>query len=138
MVSIIGRLSGPKGDVCYRLLTECLDTQTSDVRVITGSAMTERFAGLQNQVAFVGYSANVQQVMSESDLVIGAGRVAMKALMCGRPTLAVGEASCVGLVDSSNLDAAMACNIGDIGSNNLAIGFSSVAGLVPNCSVCRH
>lgn len=138
VVSIIGRLSGPKGDLCYRLLTECLDTQAYDVQVITGSAMTERFAGLQNQVAFVGYSANVQQVMAESDLVIGAGRVAMEALMCGRPTLAVGEASCVGLVDSSNLDAAMACNFGDIGPQNLAIDFSSIAGLVAQGVAQRH
>lgn len=130
VVSIIGRLSGPKGDLCFKLLTECLDTEKYDVRVITGSAMTDRFAGLQNRVSFMGYSAHVQQVMAESDLVIGAGRVAIEALMCGRPTLAIGEASCVGLVDNDNLDAAMACNFGDIGPKNLAIDFSTIAGLV--------
>ena len=138
VVSLVGRLTGPKGDLCYRLLTECIDTHAYDVRVITGSAMTERFAGLQERVSFVGYSADVQQVMAESDLVIGAGRVAIEALMCGRPTLAVGEANCVGLVDSSNLAAAMACNFGDIGPANLAIDFSTIAGLVEQGVAQRH
>lgn len=130
VVTIIGRLTGPKGDLCYRLLTECLDTSRYEVRVLSGSSMTERFQALQHQVAFLGYRSDVQQVMAESDLVIGAGRVAIEALLCGRPTLAIGEASCVGLVDEHNLAHAMANNFGDIGPQNLDIDFTTMADTV--------
>ena len=138
VVSIIGRLTGPKGDLCYRLLTECIDPQVYDVRVITGSSMPERFKALRESVSFVGYSTKIQQVMAESDLVIGAGRVAIEALMCGRPTLAVGEATCIGLVDRHNLAAAIACNFGDIGPKQLDITFSHIAGLVVQGVQQRH
>ncbi|MGT0150645.1 hypothetical protein ACT691_19305 [Vibrio metschnikovii] len=99
MVTIVGRLTGPKGELCYRLLTECIDTQRYHVKVITGSAMTERFRALQDKVKFPGYTTNVAGIMASSDLVIGAGRVAIESLLCGRPTLIIGEASCVGLID---------------------------------------
>lgn len=138
VVSIIGRLTGPKGDLCHQLLTECIDTNAYDVRVITGSSMTERFEQLRGHVSFLGYSANVRQVMAESDLVIGAGRVAIEALLCGRPTLAIGEATCVGLVDEENLEAAMASNFGDIGPARLAIDFSTIGHWVAQGVRQRH
>lgn len=130
VVTIVGRLTGPKGELCYRLLTECIDTQRYHVRVITGSAMTERFRTLQDKVEFPGYTTNVAGIMASSDLVIGAGRVAIESLLCGRPTLAIGEASCVGLIDEKNLPLAMASNFGDIGPKDLDIDFSLIADLV--------
>lgn len=140
VISIIGRLSGPKGELCYRLLTECLDLERYQVQVITGTPLTERFSALQDKVSFPGYSANVEQVMAQSDLVIGAGRVAMEALLCGRPTLAIGEASCVGIIELDNLNQAMATNFGDIGPQDLAIDFQQIPALIeqglsqPHCA----
>ncbi|EEY46420.1 polysaccharide deacetylase family protein [Vibrio mimicus] len=140
VISIIGRLSGPKGELCYRLLTECLDLDRYQVQVITGTPLTERFSALQDKVSFPGYSANVEQVMAQSDLVIGAGRVAMEALLCGRPTLAIGEASCVGIIELDNLNQAMATNFGDIGPRDLAIDFQQIPALIeqglsqPHCA----
>ncbi|HGF7478565.1 TPA: polysaccharide deacetylase family protein [Vibrio mimicus] len=130
VISIIGRLSGPKGELCYRLLTECLDLDRYQVQVITGTPLSERFTTLQDKVSFPGYSANVEHVMAQSDLVIGAGRVAMEALLCGRPTIAIGEASCVGIIELDNLDKAMATNFGDIGPKDLAINFQQIPALI--------
>jgi peptidoglycan/xylan/chitin deacetylase (PgdA/CDA1 family) len=78
----------------------------------------------------VGYTDDVPAMLGEADLVIGAGRVAMEALLCGRPTLAIGEATCIGIVDENNVDEAMATNFGDIGPVDLDIDFTQIAALV--------
>lgn len=140
VVTIVGRLSGPKGELCYRLLDECLDADKYDIRVVTGSKFESRFEKFTSTVNFVGYTDDVPAMLGEADLVIGAGRVAMEALLCGRPTLAIGEASCIGIVDESNADNAMATNFGDIGPVDLDIDFAQITALVekglstPHCS----
>ncbi|WP_104400994.1 polysaccharide deacetylase family protein [Vibrio penaeicida] len=126
VISVIGRLTGPKGDLCYRLLSECLDFNLYDIRVVSGSEPDERFDSFKEKVNFTGYTNNVPKMLKESDLVIGAGRVAMESLLCGRPTLAVGEAISIGLVTSDNLPHAMATNFGDIGPKVLDIDFPAL------------
>ncbi|CCO48812.1 putative Glycosyltransferase fused with Polysaccharide deacetylase [Vibrio nigripulchritudo SOn1] len=130
VITIIGRLSGPKGDLCYQLLKECLDTDKYHVKVVTGSEVTERFKPFTEMVEFTGYTNDVVSMLTQSDLVIGAGRVAMESLLCGRPTLAVGEASLVGLVNQENIKTAMSTNFGDIGPKDLDIDFTQVPALV--------
>lgn len=126
IVCIIGRLTGPKGELCYRLLDECLDSKKYHIRVISGSQIEERFKRFKPHVEFVGYCKDVPSIMAQSDLVIGAGRVAMESLLCGRPTLAIGEAKSIGLIDESNIERAIATNFGDIGPKDLDIDFSIV------------
>ncbi|WP_414931736.1 polysaccharide deacetylase family protein [Vibrio europaeus] len=126
IVTIIGRLTGPKGDLCYRLLDECLDTNSYNVKVVSGSKVESRFDKFRQRTEFCGYSNDVASVLATSDLVIGAGRVAMESLLCGRPTLAIGEAKAIGLVDESNIKEAMTSNFGDIGPKDLDIDFSSI------------
>jgi peptidoglycan/xylan/chitin deacetylase (PgdA/CDA1 family)/UDP-N-acetylglucosamine:LPS N-acetylglucosamine transferase len=130
VITIIGRLSGPKGDLCYQLLKECLDTDKYHVKVVTGSEFTERFKPFTETVEFTGYTNDVVSMLAQSDLVIGAGRVVMESLLCGRPTLAVGEASLVGLVNQENIKTAMSTNFGDIGPKDLDIDFTQVPALV--------
>ncbi|SEG70096.1 polysaccharide deacetylase family protein [Vibrio hangzhouensis] len=130
VITIVGRLTGPKGDLCYRLLDECLDSDKYDIRVVTGSKFESRFEKFTSTVNFVGYTNDVPKMLSEADLVIGAGRVAMESLLCGRPTLAIGEAKCIGIVDDSNVSEAMASNFGDIGPKDLDIDFSGIASMV--------
>lgn len=126
LIMIVGRLTGPKGDVCYRLLDEVIDLERYQVQVISGSQVTERFARFQNQVAFVGYVQDIPARMQQADLVIGAGRVAMEALLCGRPTLAIGEAKAIGIITAENLPQALASNFGDIGPKDLDIDFPAL------------
>ncbi|MFA7821905.1 polysaccharide deacetylase family protein [Aeromonas dhakensis] len=126
VIAIIGRLSGPKGELCYRLLDEVLDLDAYQVKVVSGSQLPERFVRFRDRVDFVGYVEDVPALMAQCDLVIGAGRVAMEALLCGRPAFAIGEAKAIGLVTGQNLDEALASNFGDIGPRDLAIDFAAL------------
>ncbi|MFQ2150453.1 polysaccharide deacetylase family protein [Aeromonas jandaei] len=127
-IAIIGRLSGPKGELCYRLLDEVLDLDACKVRIVSGTRVPERFARFQDRAEFVGYVDDVPALLAGCDLVIGAGRVAMEALLCGRPAFAIGEAKAIGLVTEQNLDEALASNFGDIGPKDLAIDFAALKG----------
>ncbi|MFQ2063267.1 polysaccharide deacetylase family protein [Aeromonas veronii] len=126
VIAIIGRLSGPKGELCYRLLDEVLDLDACKVRIVSGTKVPERFARFEGRAEFVGYVDDVPALLASCDLVIGAGRVAMEALLCGRPAFAIGEAKAVGLVTELNLDDALASNFGDIGPKDLAIDFAAL------------
>ncbi|WP_421213777.1 polysaccharide deacetylase family protein [Aeromonas dhakensis] len=126
VIAIVGRLSGPKGELCYRLLDEVLDLDACQVKVVSGSQLPERFVRFRDRVDFVGYVEDVPALMAQCDLVIGAGRVAMEALLCGRPAFAIGEAKAIGLVTGQNLDEALASNFGDIGPKDLAIDFAAL------------
>lgn len=126
VIAIIGRLSGPKGELCYRLLDEVLDLDACKVRIVSGTKVPERFARFEDRAEFVGYVDDVPVLLAGCDLVIGAGRVAMEALLCGRPAFAIGEAKAIGLVTERNLDEALASNFGDIGPQDLAIDFAAL------------
>ncbi|MFU7711277.1 polysaccharide deacetylase family protein [Aeromonas veronii] len=126
VIAIIGRLSGPKGELCYRLLDEVLDLDACKVRIVSGTKVPERFARFEGRAEFVGYVDDVPALLASCDLVIGAGRVAMEALLCGRPAFAIGEARAIGLVTERNLDEALASNFGDIGPKDLAIDFAAL------------
>ncbi|MFE8712324.1 polysaccharide deacetylase family protein [Aeromonas allosaccharophila] len=128
VIAIIGRLSGPKGELCYRLLDEVLELDACRVRIVSGTKVPERFARFEDRAEFVGYVDDVPALLAGSDLVIGAGRVAMEALLCGRPAFAIGEAKAIGLVTEQNLDEALASNFGDIGPKDLAIDFVALKG----------
>lgn len=128
VIAIIGRLSGPKGELCYRLLDEILDLDACKVRIVSGTKVPERFARFEGRAEFVGYVDDVPALLAGCDLVIGAGRVAMEALLCGRPAFAIGEAKAIGLVTERNLGEALASNFGDIGPKDLAIDFAALKG----------
>nr|WP_202411382.1 polysaccharide deacetylase family protein [Aeromonas veronii] len=128
VIAIIGRLSGPKGELCYRLLDEVLDLDACKVRIVSGTKVPERFARFEGRAEFVGYVDDVPALLASCDLVIGAGRVAMEALLCGRPAFAIGEARAIGLVTEQKLDDALASNFGDIGPKDLAIDFAALKG----------
>ncbi|MDO4690129.1 MAG: polysaccharide deacetylase family protein [Fusobacterium sp.] len=118
VVSIIGRLSGPKGDVAYDILNifsqqKLLDTYK--VRVIGGKDIPKRFLPLKKEgIEFLGYIPDIQEKILSSDIIIGAGRVAMEAILNKVPVIAVGETEYLGLVQNNNLEMAFSSNFGDI------------------------
>jgi len=129
-VTIIGRLTGPKGELCYRLLNESLSDLIEqgrvNVRVITASAVPARFEKFKRNVEFPGYTADIAKEISRSTLIIGAGRVAIEALLLGRDVYAIGEAKAIGLVTQHNVREAMRSNFGDIGPKVLDIDFEKI------------
>lgn len=127
IISIIGRLSGPKGELCYKLLSESLDLNKYHVKIAGGGTLPERFQPFAEQAEFLGFVDDIPSLVAESDLVIGAGRVAMEAALMQRPTYAVGEAKVEGLLTQHTIKNAMRTNFGDIANNILDIDFQQVA-----------
>lgn len=120
IISIIGRLSGPKGDVAYDLLSILSDDELLKkykIRLIGGKELSERFVKFKEKdIEFIGYVPNIQEKIFESDIVIGAGRVAFEALLNKSSLIAVGETEYMGFINKESLDKSLASNFGDIGS----------------------
>ncbi|MBS1643612.1 MAG: polysaccharide deacetylase family protein [Bacteroidetes bacterium] len=131
VVSLIGRLNGPKGETAARLMTEVLPellNQYVDLKfkLVGGEriesanspiddawkALVAQFPGRTEHLGFVD---DVQAVIDTSTVVIGAGRVALRALAAGRAVLALGESEFCGLLSTDNFDAAFLSNFGDTG-----------------------
>lgn len=114
LISVIGRLSGPKGDVTYNLLDILYRRKDYKIQVIGGKDIPQRFKKFQDSVDFLGYVNNVSERIRESALVIGAGRVAIEGILCEVPVLAIGEAESVGLVTKDKIKQGLKSNFGDI------------------------
>ena len=119
IISIVGRLSGPKGDVAYDLLEILSQDELLSkykIRLIGGKELPERFLKFKEKdIEFIGYVLNIQEKIFESDIVIGAGRVAFEALLNKISLIAVGETEYIGFINKENLDKSLASNFGDIG-----------------------
>lgn len=115
IISIIGRLSGPKGDVTYNLLEELVKNENCIIRVIGGKNIPERFEKFKDKVNFMGYINNVNEEISKSHIVIGAGRVAVEGILSGIPVIAVGESEYIGVVSENTIAEGLRSNFGDIG-----------------------
>jgi hypothetical protein len=100
VIAIIGRLSGPKGELCYRLLDEVLDLDACQVKVVSGSQVPARFQRFQERVDFVGYVEDVpcpDGAMRSGDRCRSGGDGGPAV----RPSaFAIGEAKAIGLVTS--------------------------------------
>ena len=118
VISIIGRLSGPKGDVTYNLLDILHRRKDFKIQVIGGKEVPARFKKFTGNVEFLGYVNNVSEKIRESSIVIGAGRVAVEAILCEVPVLAIGEAESIGIVTLDRLNTALKSNFGDISLNH--------------------
>ena len=108
VISIVGRLSGPKGDVAYDLLEILSQEELLEkykVRLIGGKELPERFVKFKEKdIEFIGYVPNIQEKIFESDIVIGAGRVAFESLLNKTALIAVGETEYMGFINKENLD----------------------------------
>ena len=129
VISVVGRLNGPKGahisDLVTLVFPELLQQHPSlSIQIIGGEwdsfpqTGKDAFTSLQSRfgerICYMGFTKQVMELMANSDVVIGAGRVAMEALALGSAVLALGEACCHGIITNDNLNDAIATNFGDI------------------------
>jgi len=136
VVSIIGRLTGPKGVLCLKLL-ECvfiklIEGDHINLRIVTSSEITQGFVQYGKHITRLDPNQDILEEIKNSHLIIGAGRVAAEALLVGRPVFAIGEAKSLGLITLNNLDEALKSNFGDIGPKELQINFDEVKGQIEN------
>lgn len=130
VITIIGRLSGPKGDLLFSLLDTVLDSSLYQVISVGGSVLPDRFSVFRDRFDFVGYVDDVRPYVEKSDLVIGAGRVAIESILMDCPTFAIGEAKSIGLVNKENIDEALRSNFGDVDGKEMNVDFSTLEGKI--------
>jgi peptidoglycan/xylan/chitin deacetylase (PgdA/CDA1 family)/glycosyltransferase involved in cell wall biosynthesis len=129
VISVVGRLNGPKGahisDLMIHVFPQLLQHYPAlSIQIIGGEwdsfpqagkkSFTDLHSRFGERIRYLGFSKQVLELMADSDVVIGAGRVAMEALALGTAVFAMGEACCHGLVTTDNLTKAIGTNFGDI------------------------
>jgi peptidoglycan/xylan/chitin deacetylase (PgdA/CDA1 family)/UDP-N-acetylglucosamine:LPS N-acetylglucosamine transferase len=119
IISIIGRLSGPKGIVCKNLLEKVIDLEKYNVQIIGGNEKDKNIIEKYlNKIDFVGYVDNVEDYMKNSTIVIGAGRVAIESFFLKIPLFAIGEEKCFGRLTKENILEAFDTNFGDFSAKS--------------------
>ena len=115
-VALIGRLSGPKGWVVGQVLAQVAAHPDIELNVIGGKDIPDSLKPYTQypHIHFLGYRDDIPELMSQADVIIGAGRVGIEALLRGRPLIAVGEACYHGVVTPANVNEVLGTNFGDI------------------------
>ncbi|MCX6146991.1 MAG: polysaccharide deacetylase family protein [Candidatus Kapabacteria bacterium] len=128
-ISIIGRTNSEKGQRTGEFLLHFGDFILSNfenfiIKIIGGSfsnfdskvqnLIIDLNLKYNNRIVEVIYSNNLLQDILESNLVIGAGRVAIETLYLEKPLIAMGEKLFWGLVNDNNYTDALESNFGDI------------------------
>lgn len=136
-LALIGRFNGPKGARAAVLLEHVFPALLAEFPALTIALVGGELDGLppagktalaalqarfSARMEVVGFTDDVPGWLARSDLVIGAGRVAIEALGAGRAVLALGEATYAGLVTADTYAAAAASNFGDILARQPAAG----------------
>ncbi len=129
IISVVGRLNGPKGahiaDLVSQVFPQLLQQNpTVSIQIVGGEwesfpqkgkdAFTDLQARFGGRIRYMGFTKQVMELMADSDVVIGAGRVAMEALALKSAVFAMGEACCHGFVSKANINEAISTNFGDI------------------------
>jgi peptidoglycan/xylan/chitin deacetylase (PgdA/CDA1 family) len=128
-MAFIGRFNGPKGERAAALFEHVfppllrehaalrvaliggeLDHLPATGKVALGALQAE----FGERVEVIGFTDDVPGWLQKTDLVVGAGRVAIEALGAGRAVLALGEACYAGRVTQASYATAAASNFGDI------------------------
>jgi peptidoglycan/xylan/chitin deacetylase (PgdA/CDA1 family)/glycosyltransferase involved in cell wall biosynthesis len=128
VILLIGRFSGPKGDVVRKFVSEVYPELVKKIpcslQVIGGlnipADIPQRIQHIQERfgktsVVLREFQIDVLPFLQAATVVIGAGRVVMESLLVGKPTIACGESDYEGLVTPGNYDAVRKTNFGDTG-----------------------
>jgi len=130
IIMLIGRLSGPKGELAYKLLDHYQrhfkERNGVKFMVVGGQVIPPEFEKFKNDFEFTGFKKNIGEMIDQSSLIIGSGRIAMDALLRGRPVVAIGEACSIGLITRDNLDLGMATNFGDMNDRERDFDFDLI------------
>jgi len=129
VVSVIGRFNGRKGEITARLVEEVFPVLLENHPALSIHLIGGQWEGFPDagkrayevlrlkfgeRIQRLGFMRDVLPTMVNSDLIIGAGRVAVEGITSGIPVFAIGESCCHGILNQSNITAAIASSFGDI------------------------
>ena len=122
-IVICGRLNGPKGIITGKIITEVSPVLFKKFRGLTieilGAPVTPEHKQMEKKfpgVTFLGFQEHPLDFFQMADIVIGSGRVAIEALKCSRPVIAIGEKKYIGPVSADNMQTCLETNFGDCNS----------------------
>ncbi len=133
VISWVGRFSGGRGKLIEEMVKKVfpevlMAIPNLTILIVGGSTsgrggertalMEARVAAVNRQfnrevVIFTGLRRDLPQIYGLSDMVIGAGRVAIEAMACARPVVAIGEKKYIGLLTPLNIEEGISTNFGD-------------------------
>ncbi len=130
-IVMVARFSGQKGNT-IRFLISNVFPQVLQKNPYYGVTLVSqrspademRIADLNHQlgreaVKLVEWSGSLVPFYQRAAVVVGAGRVVMEAMSCGRPVVCIGESSAPGLLEPESFEKAFDSNFGDCGDWNL-------------------
>ena len=114
-IAWIGRFTGPKGELALQLLREVVPQFPQCQFTFIGGGTTMAIPPAdRHRVRIVSeFIQDIRGEINKYDLIIGAGRVAMEAMRCNKPVIAVGERRYIGLIDRNTIALAKQTNFGD-------------------------
>ena len=120
VVLIVGRLSGPKNQVLLSILRQVAPVVASKIPhvrfQVLGGPVGEEHRRLEKELQYVrfeGHQKNLKPFYQKATVVVGAGRVALEAMVLQKPVVAIGEQIYVGPISPENRERALATNFGD-------------------------
>ena len=140
LLSVIGRFNGIKGDIMAKFISNTLPVLLQNNEKLHVQFIGNEWDSLpiegknvfeilrekySNRIEYLGFIPSVHEEIVKSDLVVGAGRVAIETLLLGKNLIALGEACFHGLITTSNIQEAIASNFGDILAGNVPFDFSA-------------
>ena len=113
-VAWIGRLTGPKGEIAHKIITQVAPVFPDVQFTIVGGPVTEEYRSIAtDNVTLTDFVKDVNEIFKQNDLIIGAGRVPVEAMRFGLPVIAVGENRYIGPINDETIALAKATNFGD-------------------------
>ena len=113
-IAIVGRTTGPKRERT-KLVVQALQNENYEITLIGGAlADLQLSPASPTSIKELNISGLNSDIYAGFDLIIGAGRVCMEALITGVPVIAFGEAKYLGRITPENFFVALASNFGDI------------------------
>jgi L-malate glycosyltransferase len=109
------RLAFGKEAICKDVIKACARLKESypklkliiagdGLHVKSPEAAARKYDKNNNYILFIGEQLDMRKVYTAGDIVVGTGRVALEAMACRRPVVAVGVAGLCGVLKPSMLD----------------------------------
>ncbi|MBO9605188.1 MAG: glycosyltransferase, partial [Paenibacillaceae bacterium] len=84
-----------------------------NTRVMIAGRSAKKYVHSTSRYVVSGLVSNMSDFYRSCDVVVGTGRVALEAIACGKPVLAVGNGGYIGPVTVKNFNYAWRSNFGD-------------------------
>lgn len=130
-IVMVARFSGQKGNTIRFLLNNIFPAVLAQNPYYSVTLVSSRSPADEVKIAelnrrlgrqavkLIEWGGSLVPFYHRAAVVVGAGRVVMEAMSCGRPVVCIGESSAPGLLEPESFEKAFDSNFGDCGDWNL-------------------